>query len=92
VNARRGMQTACRRAALHDRGRVWPALFVTTEGTTARGVAGERLGAKVDGVKAAKARYRSGKRTAAHAGADLPRGARDRDEAIRLLKRFGYIL
>lgn len=67
-------------------------VFVTTEGTTRRGLAGIRLGARERGIR------RKGER---NARAPVPRlmpesiyeiAGDDRDEAIRLLKRFGYIL
>jgi hypothetical protein len=67
-------------------------LYVTTEGTTTRGLAGVRLGARENGVKASEeARY-----TSARAPRLMPESIYqiadgDRDEAIRLLKRFGYI-
>lgn len=65
--------------------------FVTTEGVTSRGVAGVRLGAKVDGRKAAGARYRSA-RTPRLMPESIYQIAESRDDAIRLLTRFGYIL
>lgn len=75
VNAHRGMQTAG--------GRVF-----TTEGTTARGLAGRRLGqlAKVQGAK-----YRRSTIARVMPEAIYEAAAGDRDEVIRLLKRFGYI-
>lgn len=66
-------------------------LFVTTEGTTTRGLAGQRLGAKTNGVKAGGARYRS-TRTPRLMPESILQIAHDRDEAIRLLRRFGYLL
>lgn len=65
-------------------------LFITTEGTTTRGVAGVRLGAKVDGVKAG-GRYRSARAPRLMPESILQIAGRDRDEAVRLLKRFGFI-
>ncbi|WUI02101.1 hypothetical protein OHR68_09925 [Spirillospora sp. NBC_00431] len=75
VNARRGMQTAG--------GRVF-----TTEGTTARGLAGRGLGrlARVEG-----SRYRRSTIARIMPEAIYEAAGEDRDEAIRLLKRFGYI-
>jgi hypothetical protein len=67
-------------------------LFVTSEGTTARGMAGVRLGAKVDGVKTGKARYRSAKPPRLMPESIYQISGGNRDEALRLLKRFGYIL
>lgn len=66
-------------------------LYTTTEGVTRRGIAGKRLGAWSDSTKRPGQRYRS---------ANVPRLmpesiyeiAHDRDDAIRLLKRFGYVL
>lgn len=52
-------------------------LFTTTEGTTRRGVAGRRLGASA--------------RTPRLMPESIYEIAEDRDDAIRLLKRFGYI-
>lgn len=80
-----------------DRGRVTPVrlygrdLYVTTEGTTSRGLAGQRLGARdVPGPRPAGQRYRR-----ATAPRLLPQSifaiARDRDDAVQLLHRFGYI-
>ncbi len=65
-------------------------LFTTTEGVTTRGVAGVRLGAKETGVKAG-GRYRSAKPPRLMPESILA-VAKDRDDAIRLLRRFGYIL
>jgi hypothetical protein len=65
-------------------------LAVTTEGTTIRGVAGQRL-ASNGTERAPGSRYRS-----ARAPRLMPEAiyqiARDRTEAIGLLRRFGYIL
>lgn len=67
-------------------------VYTTTEGVTTRGVAGARLGARESGTKTGGSRYRR---------ARVPRlmpeqiyldAGGDRDEAVRLLKRFGYIL
>lgn len=82
VNARRGMQTA----SVFGRD-----VLITPEGTTTRGVAGRRLGALDSGTKVDGRRYR-----VARAPRLMPeqiyidaRG--DRTEAIRLLRRFGYL-
>lgn len=65
-------------------------LYVTTEGTTTRGLAGQRLGARETGIKTG-GRYRS-----ARAPRLMPESiyeiAENREDAIRLLRRFGYIL
>jgi hypothetical protein len=66
-------------------------LYVTTEGTTTRGVAGVRLGAKTDGVKRAGGRYRSARPPRLMPESILQIAGDDRDEAIRLLERNGYL-
>ncbi|MDH6460123.1 hypothetical protein M2302_000274 [Micromonospora sp. A200] len=65
-------------------------LFVTTEGTTTRGVAGVRLGAKETGTKQGR-RYRSAKPPRLMPESIYQIAGGDRDEAIRLLRRYGYI-
>lgn len=67
-------------------------LFVTTEGTTTRGLAGVRLGARETGVKAGGSRYRRAKAPRLMPESILQIAGNDRDEAIRLLKRFGYVI
>lgn len=67
-------------------------LFVTTEGVTTRGVAGASLGAKDTGAKKTGGRYRSAKPPRLMPESILRIAGDDRDEAIRLLKRFGYLL
>jgi hypothetical protein len=67
-------------------------LLITNEGTTVRGLAGVRLGAKVDGFKKAGGRYRSAKAPRLMPEQVLQIAAGNRDEAIRLLKRNGYVL
>jgi hypothetical protein len=68
-------------------------VYVTTEGTTRRGVAGKKLGAwsddavKVEGVRNRRART---PRLMPEACYELAGG--DREEALRLLRRFGYLL
>ncbi|MFE7869753.1 hypothetical protein ACFUYE_05310 [Micromonospora humida] len=64
--------------------------FVTTEGVTTRGVAGVRLGARERGVKVG--RYRSAPVPRLMPESILAAAGNDRTEAIRLLRRFGYIL
>lgn len=79
VNARRGMQ----RAQVYGR-----KTLITTEGATARGLAGKSLG---DLAKVAGQRYRTTR---------IPRlmpetildHASSPEDALRLLKRFGYVL
>jgi hypothetical protein len=78
INAKRGMYTADGRK-------------FTTEGTTRRGVAGRRLEAA--GAEARKVRGQRVRRV------DVPRlrpeqiyrDAVDREDAIRLLRRFGFV-
>lgn len=66
-------------------------LFVTTEGTTTRGTAGVRLGAKETGVKKGGARLRSARPPRLMPESIYKIANGNRDEALRLLKRFGYI-
>jgi hypothetical protein len=65
-------------------------VYVTHEGTTRRGVAGKKLGAWSDGVKRPGSDY-----TVAKIPRLMPESiyqiASDREDAIRLLRRFGYI-
>lgn len=68
TNARRGMTTA----SILGRD-----VLATTEGTTARGMAGRRLGARTPRLMPEQIYLEA---------------AGNRDEAIRLLRRFGYIL
>lgn len=79
VNARRGMQ----RAQVYGR----PAL-VTTEGATARGLAGRQLG---DLGKVAGQRYRRS-RTPRLMPETILAEASSPEDALRLLKRFGFVL
>lgn len=67
-------------------------LFITSEGVTTRGVAGKRLGARETGTKQAGGRYRSAKTPRLMPESILQIANGDRDEAVRLLKRFGYVL
>lgn len=65
--------------------------FVTTEGVTTRGLAGVRLGARIDRVKIPGARYTSARPPRLMPESILRIAGSDRTEAIRLLTRFGYI-
>lgn len=67
-------------------------LFVTTEGATTRGLAGVRLGARQDGVKDPGVRNRQARTPRLMPESIYQIAAGDRDEAIRLLRRFGFIL
>jgi hypothetical protein len=67
-------------------------VYVTTEGTTRRGVAGQRLGAwSEDAVKREGQRYRSARTPRLMPDAVYDLAGDDRAEAARLLRRFGYI-
>lgn len=66
-------------------------LFITTEGVTTRGVAGVRLGAKETGVKQG-GRYRSAKPPRLMPESIYQIAGGNRDEAVRLLKRYGFII
>jgi hypothetical protein len=66
-------------------------LFVTTEGTTVRGVAGVRLGAKETGVKVDGMRNRRARAPRLMPESIYAIAGENRDEAIRLLRRNGYI-
>lgn len=83
VNARRGMQTA------GVRGR---RLQVTTEGTTTRGFAGMRLGARRDGIKREGDRYRSARRVRLMPEQIFREARGNRDETLRLLRLHGYLI
>lgn len=65
-------------------------LYTTTEGVTTRGLAGVRLGAKRDGVKTG-GRYLSARAPRLMPESIYQIAGNDRDEALRLLRRFGYI-
>jgi hypothetical protein len=68
-------------------------LAVTTEGTTRRGLAGQRLiaqGAETTKVPDSRYRYTKTPRLMPDAIAEVANG--DRDEQVRLLQRFGYIV
>ncbi|MGC5019023.1 hypothetical protein [Micromonospora sp. DT47] len=67
-------------------------LLVTSEGVTVRGVAGIRLGARQTGSRRAGDRYRSAKTPRLMPESILQIAGDDREEALRLLQRFGYIL
>lgn len=66
-------------------------VFTTTEGTTVRGQAGIRLGARETGVRLPGGRYRSAKTPRLMPESILSAAGGNRDEAVRLLRRFGYI-
>jgi hypothetical protein len=66
-------------------------LFVTTEGTTTRGAAGVRLGARETGRKTNGSRYRVARAPRLMPESIYEIAGGNRDEAIRLLKRNGYI-
>lgn len=83
VNARRGMQTA----SVFGRD-----VQITTEGTTTRGLAGQRLGARDTGIHRAGDRYRTAQAPRLMPEQILRDAHGDREEAIRLLRRFGYIV
>jgi hypothetical protein len=79
-----------------DRGRLQPVklfgqdVMVTTEGTTRRGFAGKRLGAwNAGAVKGG--RYQRAK-TARLMPESILQIAEDRADAVRLLRRYGFIL
>ncbi|MFI6299555.1 hypothetical protein ACIBEJ_48730 [Nonomuraea sp. NPDC050790] len=76
VSARRGMQTAA------------GGKRITTEGTTVRGVAGRRMG---DFVKTRGERYRRSAKIRPTPEQILADSAGDRDMAIDLLRRYGYL-
>lgn len=106
VNARRraaglsvpGQLTLAEQHALRgDRGRLARVdvygrpLAVTTEGVTVRGLAGQVLARGSGATKVAGQRHRSAKTPRLMPEAIKELAAGDRDEAIRLLRRFGYI-
>lgn len=66
-------------------------VFISSEGTTARGIAGNRLGARRDGVKRGTDRYRRAKvpRLMPESIYDV---AESREHAVQLLRKFGYII
>lgn len=82
VNARRGMTTA----SVYGR-----EVLITTEGTTVRGDFGR---ARRDGplIQRPGQRVRSTARVRLMPEQIYLEAAGDRDEAVRLLRRFGYIL
>lgn len=81
VNARRGMQTA----EMFGR-----KVQITTEGTTTRGFAGNRLGARETVNKLKGDRYRRAQNVRLMPE-QIFKDAKDREDAIRLLQRHGYI-
>lgn len=78
INAHRGMQTA------QVFGR---RLKITSDGTTSRGVAGKRLG---ESAKEGGSRYQVSQVPRLRPES-IYRVARDRDDAVRLLRRYGYV-
>lgn len=113
VNARRGMSTAGRDQFGTRVGRMAAEkvfgqdVFTTLEGTTTRGVAGQRLiaeGGRLAGAQSETVKRISGtgvvERVVTRQRVQIPRLmpesiyqlAKDRADAIRLLRRFGYIL
>jgi hypothetical protein len=85
VNAHRGMATA------NAYGRK---ISVTTEGTTKRGFAGRRM-IREAGAKRGAGRYstaRAPRLTPAQIFAEADSNSWDRDEIVRQLKRFGYVV
>lgn len=81
VNARRGMTTAT------VQGRE---VLATTEGTTTRSRTGVNLGA-ADSTQQAGDRYRRATRVRLMPESIIAQAAGNRDEAIRLLRRYGYL-
>ncbi|GIF08667.1 hypothetical protein [Actinoplanes siamensis] len=67
-------------------------MYVTSEGTTTRGLAGVRLGARTDGVRGKGRRYRSARAPRLMPETILQIAGNDRQEAVRLLRRFGYLI
>jgi hypothetical protein len=67
-------------------------VLTTTEGTTVRAVAGKRLAKSSGTTKAGGQRYRRAKTPRLMPDAILELAGDDREERVRLLKRFGYIL
>ncbi|WP_432050302.1 hypothetical protein [Verrucosispora sp. NA02020] len=66
-------------------------LYVTSEGVTTRGQAGIRLGARESGEKRDGGRYRSARPPRLMPESILAIAGSNRNEAVRLLRRFGYI-
>jgi hypothetical protein len=87
INAHRGMSTA----QVYGRN-----LKITTEGITSRGLAGNRLGnlgnSTRNGRTGKTVRNRESKTPRLRPESIYKIAGNDRDEALRLLKRFGYIL
>lgn len=82
VNARRGMTTATVNGQQ---------VSATTEGTTTRGRSGSLLGADETTTKQAGDRYRRATRVRLMPESIIAQAAGDRDAAIALLRRYGYI-
>lgn len=83
VNARRGMQVA----SVFGRD-----VLVTTEGTTTRGIAGNRLGARFTTQKRAQDRYRRATNVRLMPEEIYREAGADRAEALRLLRLHGYVI
>jgi hypothetical protein len=83
VNARKGMQAA----SVFGRD-----VLVTTSGTTVRGLAGQRLGARQTETKAKQDRYRRAVRVRLMPEQIYRESGGSRDEAVRLLRLHGYII
>lgn len=87
VNAHRGMVTA----SVYGR----KGVKVTTEATTRRGIAGRRLIAEGGAKRAPGSRYRSARSPRLTPAQIFEEGTREgwgRDEIVRQLTRFGYII
>jgi hypothetical protein len=67
-------------------------VLVTNEGVTVRGLAGRRLGARESGDRLPGSRYRSAKAPRLTPESILQIAGGDREEALRLLRRNGYLL
>jgi hypothetical protein len=67
-------------------------LNITNQGATVRGLAGRRLGARESGIRLPGSRYRSAKAPRLMPEAIFQIAGQDRDEAVRLLKRNGYLI
>ncbi|MCU1679212.1 MAG: hypothetical protein JWM93_3970 [Frankiales bacterium] len=65
-------------------------LYITSEGVTVQGLAGQRLGAR-EGARQPGDRYRSARTPRLMPESVYELAGDDRGEAIRLLQRFGYI-
>lgn len=88
VNARKGMSVAqsgrLARQAVHGHG-----VFITTTGTTKRGIAGQRMRAGWEKKRGSRYMRSKAPRLMPESIYEI---AEDRADAIRLLKRYGYLL